>query len=120
MSKSYMNELTTCKSLVAALRRIKVQTGSLMCLGCRHEHNCSIRGCAIIRDAADTLERLDDFSTSQCAKLLAENGRLRAAMESINNAAVEYMEGGLHEDERAAGIALARKIDEISGAFVSS
>lgn len=43
-------------SLAAALSRIKVQTGSLVCLGCRHEHNCSIHGCAIISKAIAVLE----------------------------------------------------------------
>lgn len=38
------------EDLLAALRRLKVQTGSLVCLGCGHEHNCGIHGCAILRD----------------------------------------------------------------------
>jgi hypothetical protein len=42
--------------LVTLLRRMKVQTGGLLCLGCGHEYNCSIRGCAILREAADHLE----------------------------------------------------------------
>lgn len=44
--------------LIAALRRLRVQTGSLACLGCGYEHNCGIHGCRILRDAADSLERL--------------------------------------------------------------
>lgn len=43
------------EDLIAALRRLKVQTGSLACLGCRHEHNCSTSGCAIIREAIEVL-----------------------------------------------------------------
>lgn len=43
------------EDLIAALRRLKVQTGSLACLGCGHEHNCSTSGCAIIRAAVDEL-----------------------------------------------------------------
>jgi hypothetical protein len=43
------------EDLIAALRRLKVQTGSLACLGCGHEHNCSTSGCAIIREAVDKL-----------------------------------------------------------------
>lgn len=42
--------------LIRALRRIKVETGSLVCLGCGHEHNCSIYGCAVINAAIDRLE----------------------------------------------------------------
>lgn len=43
--------------LIAALRRMKVETGSLICFGCGHEHNCNTRGCALIREAADRLEQ---------------------------------------------------------------
>lgn len=37
------------KTLLDALRNLKVQTGSLVCLGCGHERNCSTKGCAILR-----------------------------------------------------------------------
>lgn len=37
--------------LVDALRKLKVQTGSLACRGCGHEHDCGIHGCAILREA---------------------------------------------------------------------
>lgn len=45
------------KDIVAALRRLRVQTGSLACLGCGYEQSCGVRGCAILRAAADLLER---------------------------------------------------------------
>ena len=48
--------------LIEALRRLKVQTGSLACLGCGHEHNCGTGGCAIIREAADKLQAVAEFS----------------------------------------------------------
>lgn len=44
------------KELIKALRQMKVETGSLVCLGCGYEHNCSTKGCAIIRQAVDMLE----------------------------------------------------------------
>ena len=44
--------------LITALRRMKVETGSLICFGCGHEHNCSTRGCALIREAADRLDTM--------------------------------------------------------------
>ncbi len=40
-------------TIVDALVQIKVQTGSLACLGCRYEDRCSLLGCAIIRAALD-------------------------------------------------------------------
>ena len=42
--------------LLDALRRMQVETGSLVCLGCGHEHNCGVHGCAIIREAVAQLE----------------------------------------------------------------
>ena len=44
------------KDIVAALRRLRVQTGSLACLGCGHEQSCGVRGCAILRAVANLLE----------------------------------------------------------------
>ena len=49
------------RSLIAALRRVSVETGSIACLGCGHEHNCGTCGCAIIREAADKLQAVTDF-----------------------------------------------------------
>lgn len=45
------------RELIAALRRLKVQTGSLACLGCGYEHNCGIHGCRILRETVARLER---------------------------------------------------------------
>lgn len=44
--------------LIKALGQLKVQTGSLACLGCGHEHNCGVHGCAIMREAAAQLHGL--------------------------------------------------------------
>ena len=48
----------TNQELIRALRAIKVETGSLACMGCGHEHNCGIHGCAIMSTAADRLDEL--------------------------------------------------------------
>ena len=39
-----------------ALRKLRVETGSLACLGCGYEHNCSTHGCAILRNAIEHME----------------------------------------------------------------
>lgn len=39
------------RGLIKALEQLKVETGSLACLGCGHEYNCSTEGCAILRQA---------------------------------------------------------------------
>ena len=50
----------TNEQLIKALLRLRlaINTGSLACLGCGHEHNCGINGCAIMRAAADRIEEL--------------------------------------------------------------
>lgn len=45
------------QDLIRAIQRLKVETGSLACWGCGHEHNCSVRGCAILRSAAAALKK---------------------------------------------------------------
>ena len=47
-----MDYLTTLR----AVKRMKVETGSMVCLGCGFEHNCSMYGCAILRNAAEHME----------------------------------------------------------------
>lgn len=44
------------KKLLAALKQLKVETGSLACLGCGYEHDCGVHGCAILREAVSQLE----------------------------------------------------------------
>lgn len=45
------------RELIAALRRLKVETGSLVCVGCGYEHDCGILGCAILRKTIAWLEQ---------------------------------------------------------------
>lgn len=55
-----------------ALEHLKVETKSLACLGCSHEQNCSIHGCAVI---CQTMELLQE----QRQKLSAAYGSGAAA-----------------------------------------
>lgn len=48
----------TDEQILQALKRLRVETGSLACFGCGREHNCGTHGCAILREAADLIERL--------------------------------------------------------------
>ena len=88
----------TMKELITALQRLKVKTGSIACLGCGHEHNCGIHGCAIIREAT---EKLDDFNSvfneativrlaGQCLKV--EPARLRELAEEARSKDVKEVE----------------------------
>ena len=47
------------EELIKALRGLKVETGSLACLGCGHEHNCGVSGCAVMREAADRIANMN-------------------------------------------------------------
>lgn len=43
------------QELVSAIRRLKVETGSLACMGCGHARNCGVSGCAVMRETADRI-----------------------------------------------------------------
>lgn len=43
--------------IIEKLKRLSVETGSLACLGCGREHNCSVQGCAILREAISEIEK---------------------------------------------------------------
>lgn len=45
----------TNEERIQALDRLKVQTGSLACLGCGYEHSCTTKGCQILREAVEQL-----------------------------------------------------------------
>ena len=44
------------ETTLKALKRLKVETGSLVCLGCGREYHCSTSGCAILRNAVEHME----------------------------------------------------------------
>lgn len=52
--------MTELDELIRQLSRMKVQTGSLVCLGCGLEHNCGIHGCAVLRRAISAVRELDE------------------------------------------------------------
>lgn len=54
--------------ILEALSHLKVQTGSLACMGCGYEHNCGVHGCTILREAAELIEKLTD----RCARYAEE------------------------------------------------
>ena len=77
------------------LKHMKVETGSFVCLGCGHEHNCSIHGCAILRDAVECIEELKRvLQESEAAR--AELGRRLAAVQQELAA---YKDTGLEPEE---------------------
>ena len=72
--------------LAKALRAMKVETGSLVFLGCRYENNCGIKGCTILVQAASAIDILPKTVCSLIKGLCGvweECGRLRADQKKL-------------------------------------
>lgn len=97
----------TNEEIVKWLRSKKVETGSLLCLGCGYEHNCGIHGCAVMLAAADAMENLQN-----------ENAALRRTIDNLTSAqavVLKEFEAKLEElaevkAERDAAINLLRSM----------
>lgn len=80
--------------LAKALRAMKVETGSLVCLGCQYEDNCGIKGCAILKNAASAIDILPkevgravrawDRARQECARLRADQRKLLEAYDAMS------------------------------------
>lgn len=88
----------THTELINALRKLKIQTNSFACLGCGHEHNFGIHGCAIIREAAERLGSFNAVFNEDTIVRLAgqflkvEPGRLRELAEEERSKDVKEVE----------------------------
>lgn len=90
------------RTTVRAVKALKVERGSLSCLGCGYEDNCTLHGCAILRNAADHMEAA-----------LANHDHLTARLdqtEAALNAATARAEQA--ERERDAAIADLKEIGD--------
>lgn len=68
-------------SLLADLRRLKVETGSLACMGCGREYNCGVHGCAVLRDAADAFQEYVDRCKRYADEIMALRERVKQGMK---------------------------------------
>ena len=96
------------KALLKALRKLEVETGSLACLGCGHEHNCGNLGCAILREAEQTL-----------LTLAAENQALRNAANAYKEAAQRFVWISVLDrlpEEETDVLILVKETDNTAGA----
>lgn len=93
----------TTEALLNALARLRVETGSLACLGCGQEHNCSVHGCQVLREAAALIEdqaitirglrfRLTGYHMEDSFNrgLLAAESQRRRKAEAERDALLEY------------------------------
>ena len=83
------------KDLVNAIRRLKVETGSIACMGCGHARNCGVSGCAIMREAAGRIanQRTHIAALQQeIEKLRGQNEQLREAAALVTKESAELLE----------------------------
>ena len=89
----------TTEALLKALARLRVETGSLACLGCGYEHNCSVHGCALLSEAWDKLDylrRREDALYDEVKELWVEANSCGNALRAAEQKRAEA------EDERDA------------------
>ena len=71
------------EKLLKELGRLSVETGSLACLGCGWEHDCSTNGCAILRGARSALEEAEARADKAEASLAAAVRDMEAMAATI-------------------------------------
>lgn len=79
----------TTDDLLQALARLRVETGSLACFGCGREHNCSTKGCRILREAADLIRQLSDENTELREEVNLRGNAIRTAKRKRAKAEAE-------------------------------
>lgn len=106
----------TPEEVLCALDALAVQTGSLACLGCGHEHNCGIHGCVIIREAAKTIRWLSTDNTA--LRYAIKPAKVKHSQEQEFNGAVAYLRAMIKEQAaqiektEAENAALRRRLTE--------
>ena len=92
--------------IVASLRWLRPESGDFACDGCGWENSCGVRGCRIMREAADMLENDETHSgvlqdaiekwekaygtlRGKHSALLEQNGKLRDAAADVTRLAAE-------------------------------
>lgn len=98
------------EELIAALGRLKVETGSLVCMGCGYERSCGVHGCAVIRAAEERLREQMRPSSSASAPAGAEK---QTAQDMVTAAAVlrDYLEN--REMPATVYVAICAAIDRL-------
>lgn len=106
----------TTDEVLRALQTLKVETGSLACLGCGHEHNCGIHGCAIIRAARTAIRQLS--ADNRALRYAIKPKKVKRSQEQEFNGAVAYLRAVAEEQRaqieklEAANVVLRRRLAE--------
>lgn len=98
--------------LCGALRRGSVDAHR--CLGCEYEHNCSIHGCQIMKQAAEQLENLQKrvamaSAEKQAFFRLGQMEMKKSVVAMLRDAAAELPTGS------TVGLALLAAVDLVNG-----
>lgn len=106
----------TTDEVLRALDALAVETGSLACLGCGHEHNCGVHGCAIIRAAGTAIRQL--CVDNRALRYAIKSKKVKRSQDQEFNGAVAYLramikeQGAQIEKAEAENAALRRRLAE--------
>lgn len=68
--------------IVGGLRWLKPESGDFICEGCGWENSCGVRGCRIVREAADMLENDESQAVALQRELALRQAQLDCAAAS--------------------------------------
>ena len=68
--------------IVGGLRWLKPESGDFICEGCGWENSCDVRGCRIVREAADMLENDESQAVALQRELALRQAQLDCAAAS--------------------------------------
>ena len=83
----------TDQQLIDALQSLSVETGSLACLGCGHEHNCSLQGCNILREAVAAIREKEERRWIPVTERLPDIGIEVLVYSEDDGICVDYCDG---------------------------
>lgn len=98
--------------IVVGLRRQRVETGSIACLGCDWENSCGVHGCRILREAADMLENDETYGgvlQDAVEKWKKAYGTLREKHSALLKQNVELRDAAAQVTKLAAEAAVERE-----------
>lgn len=77
------------QEIAKKLRDMAVNTGTLNCLRCGFEHNCSVHGCAVLKQAAELISQPNEPLTLEHLRA-SPHGKIKdSTLQSICNRANE-------------------------------
>ena len=72
------------QEIAEKLRDMAVNTGTLNCLGCGFEHNCSVHGCAVLKQAAELISQPNEPLTPEMLKEMVQEAGKPVVVWTVN------------------------------------